>query len=113
MERITWSTTEKKVARRTFDKALSREQAAFLADFKARAAAAATLDDMWAIHKYVNQRDSQMGRTYEFRYSEPISLFVLLRAEGWLEEADLAGLRDDKLTLIREGCAHWQRDFEP
>ncbi|WP_439537740.1 hypothetical protein [Methyloversatilis sp.] len=54
-----------------------------------------------------------MGRKYEFRYSELISLFVLLlRAEGWLDEADLAGLRDDKLTMIREGCARWQRHFE-
>jgi len=112
MEHMTWSNTEKKIARRAFDTALSREEAALLADFKTRAAAAATLDDMWAVLTYLKEQDVYMSRKYEFRYSVLISLFVLLRFEGWLEEADLAGLRDDKLTLIRDGCARWQRDFE-
>lgn len=112
MDRITWSNTEKKIARQAFGAALAREEASLLADFKARAAAAATQDDMWAVYRFLAERDGVMGRKYEFRYSELISLFVLLRAEGWLDEADLAGLRDDKLTMIREGCARWQRHFE-
>lgn len=37
MDPITWSTTEKKIARQAFDSALSREEASLLADFKARA----------------------------------------------------------------------------
>lgn len=112
MHHITWSNTERKIARQAFDMALSREEASLLADFKARAAAAATQDDMWAVYRFLAERDGYMGRKYEFRYSELISLFVLLRAEGWLDEADLAGLRDDKLAMIREGCVHWQRHFE-
>jgi hypothetical protein len=112
MDRITWSNTEKKIARHAFGTALAREEASLLADFKARAAAAATQDDMWAVYRFLAERDGVMGRKYEFRYSELISLFVLLRAEGWLDEADLAGLRDDKLAMIREGCARWQRHFE-
>jgi hypothetical protein len=112
MDRITWSNTEKKIARQAFGTALAREEAALLADFKARAAAAATLQDMWAVYRFLAERDGDMGRKYEFRYSELISLFVLLRVEGWLDDADLAGLRDDKLAMIREGYAHWQRDFE-
>lgn len=112
MDRITWSNAGKKIARQAFGAALAREEASLLADFKARAAAAATQHDMRAVCRFLAERDGVMGRKYEFRYSELISLFVLLRAEGWLDEADLAGLRDDKLRMIREGCARWQRDFE-
>ena len=37
MEHMNWSNTEKKIARRAFDMALSREEASLLTDFKARA----------------------------------------------------------------------------
>jgi glucokinase len=41
MDPVTWSNSERKIARQAFDTALSREEASLLADFKARAAAAA------------------------------------------------------------------------
>lgn len=80
MDPVTWSNSERKIARQAFDTALSREEASLLADFKARAAAAATQHGMWAVCRFLAERDGCMGRKYGFRYPELISLFVLLRA---------------------------------
>jgi hypothetical protein len=80
MDPVTWSNSERKIARHAFDMALSREEVTLLADFKTRAAAAATKHDMWAVCRFLAERDGCMGREQVFRNPELISLFVLLRA---------------------------------
>ena len=42
-----WSPKEKKIARSAFDAALERELAASLAEFKQKALAATSFDDLW------------------------------------------------------------------
>ena len=86
MDRITWSNAGKKIARQAFGAALAREEASLLADFKARAAAAATQDDMWAVYRFLAERDGT-----------------------WAEGMD--SVIRNGFSCLR-CCARWQRDFE-
>ena len=53
---VRWSASEKKIARRAYDAALEKLQASITAEFKARANAAATPSDRWAIEKYLHEQ---------------------------------------------------------
>lgn len=103
MDPITSSNTERKIARQVFDMALSREAASLLADYIARAAAAATQHAMWTVCRFLAERDGCMGRAYEFRYPELISRFVLLRAltASYRARRRIAAPRGDPVHVIR------------
>ena len=47
MRELSWTEAEKKLSRRAFEVTLQAELAEVLQDFKARAAAAQTPEDMW------------------------------------------------------------------
>ena len=80
---------------------MQAELADVLQDFKARAAAVQTPDDMWPIEHFLSQRRRELDAKYDYRYSQLISVFGRLVREGRLTEAHLAGLSDDKLEFIR------------
>lgn len=101
MRELTWTQAEKKLSRRAFEVALQAELADVLQDFKARAAAVQTPDDMWPIEHFLSQRRRELDAKYDYRYSQLISVFGRLVREGRLTEAHLAGLSDDKLEFIR------------
>ena len=101
MPELRWTEAEKKLSRRAFEVALQAELANILQDFKARAAAVQTPDDMWPIEHFLSQRRRELDAKYDYRYSQLISVFGRLVREGRLTEAHLAGLSDDKLEFIR------------
>lgn len=101
MRELTWTQAEKKLSRRAFEVALQAELADVLQDFKARAAAVQTPDDMWPIEHFLSQRRRELDAKYDYRYSQLISVFGRLVREGRLTEAHLAGLSHDKLEFIR------------
>ena len=96
-----WSRSEKKVAHRVFEAALAAELAQVLAEFKARAAAAKEPDDMWAIEDYLRQTRREIDAKYDFRYSQLTWVFGRLLREGRIQEAQLAGIAEEKLLSIR------------
>jgi hypothetical protein len=96
-----WSQSEKKVARRVFEAALQAELAEVMADFKARAAAAAEPDDMWLIEEYLRDKRREIDRKYDYRYSQLTMVFGILLRQGRIQEAQLLGLAEDKLSSIR------------
>ena len=96
-----WSDREKKIARRVFQAALTAELAEILADFKARAAAAVETDDMWSIQENLFRTRREIDQKYDYRYSQLLFVFARLVREGRVQEADLAGLSEDKLAFIR------------
>jgi hypothetical protein len=101
-----WSQAEKKVARRAFDTALARENAALLAELKCRAEQASRPEDIWAIHDFLSQRRKEIDSKYDYRYSQLLSVFCRLYREKWLDENDLTGLREEKIAAIRR-AASW------
>lgn len=104
----TWSGAEKKTARRVFDAALAAELAEVMAEFKARAAAVTEPDGMWLLEEYLRQKRREIDRKYDFRYSQLLMVFAILLHQGRIQEAQLAGLEEEKLACIR-GIASFSR----
>lgn len=102
---LKWSASEKKTARHAFDRALDTVLAKTMAEFKAKAAAAAVPDDMWDIEDYLKQQRRRIDDLFDYRYSELVWVFSRLVAEGHLEEAQLNGLSQEKRDYIREFVA--------
>ncbi len=102
----TWSDREKKLARRVFDAALVAELADVMADFKARAAAAAKPDDMWSIQEHLHRKRREIDEKYDYRYSQLLFVFGRLIREGRIQEAELNGLSDDSWTSSAASRPH-------
>jgi hypothetical protein len=98
---LKWSGSEKQVARRAYDAALEAAKAGIVAEFKAKAAAVATLSDMWAIEDDLRRQRRTLDELFDYRYSQLLFVFAQLIGQGYLDEGRLAGLSDDKLAIIR------------
>ena len=97
----TWTHGEKKIARRVFEAALQRELAEVMAEFKSRAASAKEPEEMWAVEEYLAQARRAIDSKYDYRYSQLSLVFGRLRREKRIEEAELDGLAEEKLSFIR------------
>jgi hypothetical protein len=97
-----WSPAEKKIARKAFDQAFTRQCAAIAAKAKTMMAAASKPRDLWEIHDYLSEQRRIVDRLYDYRYSVLIVVFGGLLARGYLSLADLTGLQEDKLKQIDE-----------
>ena len=101
MSEFKWSASEKKIARTVYDEALRAELAEVMAEFKRRAAALEKPADMWAVGEYLDHKGREINRKYDYRYSQLIWIFGLLLREGRIQEAQLTGLAEEKLSSIR------------
>ena len=102
---IPWTQTEKKTARRAFEKAFEMQCAAIIAEAKRMIANATTPSDIWRVHDYLSERRRAVDRIYDYRYSVLLDVFSRLLRDGWLTEADLTGLQKEKIESIRVGAA--------
>jgi hypothetical protein len=109
MDRADWSAREKKIARRAFEEALERALTELVADFKARAAAATTPADVWAIEAHLRQQRRELDELFDYRYSQLVFVFAKLLARGLLAEERLSGLSEENLELIRAMARKWVR----
>jgi hypothetical protein len=96
-----WSPSEKKIARKAFDAALQSALGKVIAEFKRKAAAVSSADDMWEIEDYLSQQRKKINEAFDYRYSVLPLVFARLIFEGELEQGQLAGLAEDKLQVIR------------
>lgn len=96
-----WSATEKKAAKRAFDKALEKECASIMATLKDLAAKAEKPEDMWAVNDYLTRQRRAIDEKYDYRYSQLVFVFARLLRENWIEETDLQGLGEEKLQAIQ------------
>lgn len=97
-----WSDAEKKLSRRLFEAALGAELAEVMAEFKARAAAAATPDEMWAVEAYLTTQRREIDGKYDYRYSQLLFVFGRLVREGRLTLEQVHGLSEDKRATIEQ-----------
>jgi hypothetical protein len=96
-----WSPSEKKCARAAFDAALVRECTAIRKQVEDMLRASAEPDEIWRIDDLLSGKRKEVGQKYDFRYSMLIAVLGRLLHEGWVTEADLAGLKEDKLEFIK------------
>jgi hypothetical protein len=91
---LTWSRSEKAVARTAFDAALNRELRELMDQAKQMASQISEPSDLWERHK-------EIDRKYDYRYSQLTDVLGRLWHESRITEEELSGLREDKLRLIR------------
>jgi hypothetical protein len=105
MNQLKWSKTEKLAARRAFETAYRRECEAITAKLREMTASIQGSADIWRIHDYLTEKREKTDYKYGYRYSILIPVFARLMKEGWLTEADLDGLQDDKIDKIKSSAS--------
>lgn len=101
MNELKWTKAEKIVAKRAFEKCYQRECKAILTMLKERIATADKPSDLWLIHDFLTEELKMIEYKYDYRYSVLIFLFARLLKEGWLQESDLDGIKEDKIEKIK------------
>jgi hypothetical protein len=96
-----WTDAEKKLARRIYNKAYEAECATIAAEAKRMIASAKAPTDIWRVHDYLSKRRKAVDRNYDYRCSVLPRVFGYLMRDGWLTEADFAGLDRDKIDRIK------------
>ena len=98
---LKWSKTEKLAAKRAFHTAYDRECEAITAKLQKMIASAKESGDIWRIHDYLSEQREKTDCKYDYRYSILLRVFARLMKEGWLTEADLDGVQEDKIEKIK------------
>ncbi|TPN04830.1 hypothetical protein FKO01_46835 [Mesorhizobium sp. B2-3-3] len=106
---LSWSGSEKKVARRAYDAAVEVALARIMAEFKGKASAVATPAEMWEVEDYLRAKRREFDDMFDYRYSQLLFVFPRLIQAGYLNESALAGLAQDKLESIRETLAFFAK----
>src|SRR5262249_300329 len=97
---LTWSKSEKAVARTAFDAALSRELHEVIQKAKRMANENQKAEHLWELERFLTRRRKEIDRKYDFRYSELTQVLGRLLQERGLSEEELHGLQPDKLKTI-------------
>ena len=92
---LTWSPSEKVLARKAFDAALKRELHEVIQEAKQMASQMQEPSNLWELEHYLTERRKQIDRTYDYRYSQLMLVFGKLLCESRLGEEELHGLRED------------------
>lgn len=108
-EEITWTATEKKTARRAFDKAFERHCVTVTAEARRMLENVTAPSDVWRVQEYLSERRKVVDRIYDYRYSQLLLVFSILMRDGWLTEKDLTGLQQEKIARIKVGAKLFNR----
>lgn len=92
MNNLKWTESEKRLSRRVFEAALTAELNEIMAEFKTKAADAATPVAMWAVQDYLAKKRHDIEAKYDFRYSQLLFVFGRLIREGRIQEEQLSAL---------------------
>jgi hypothetical protein len=96
-----WTDAEKELARRIYNKAYVAECVTIAAEAKRMIANAKAPTDIWRVHDYLSNPRKDVDRAYDYRYSVLPRVFGCLMRDGWLTEADFAGLDREKIDQIK------------
>ena len=105
----TWTATERKAARKAFDKAFERHCAAITAEARRMVEDVTAPSDIWQVQAYLREQRKTVDRICDYRYSILIMVFSRLMGEGWLTEEDLHGLQQEKIASIKRGASLYHR----
>lgn len=103
-----WSNREKKIARQAFDHAYQRECNVIREHVSAMLAELTSSTDIWRVHNFLSKKRREVDEKYDYRYSVLIFVFARLLREGWLDESELDGLQENKVSAIKEIANLWR-----
>ena len=101
MNDFRWSPSEKRLARKAYDKALNKEKDALILEVKDRAAKIKDIQGVWDLERRIDKWGMEINEKYDYRYSVLPMVFGRLLRESDIEWEDLAGLAEDKMDFIR------------
>jgi hypothetical protein len=100
---ITWSATEKKIARAAFDTAYQRECEAIRRELHSMLNSRKGAPDViHNVEQYLSNRLRELTRKYDYRYSVLMLVFMQLFSQGWLTDDDMEGLAQEKIDMIKQ-----------
>lgn len=97
---ISWSQTERNLAKSAFDKAYERETSFILQAVREAASEITELEDLWRLNDYLSARRHDLEGKYDFDESSLMFTFANLIKEQWLNIEELEGLAAEKLAKI-------------
>jgi len=100
MQDFTWSSKEKQVARAVFERATKAEEEELLQQFKAKAAALKSLEDLWTLQSTTRDSERDYQQKYDYRYPQLLVVFGRLVREKRISLDELHGFTDEKLKYI-------------
>jgi hypothetical protein len=98
---LTWSRSEKAIARAVFDAALKRELHEIIQQTKQKASRIVGPAEVWELERWLTRRRKDIDQKYQFRNSRLKDVLGRLLYENRLLEEDLQGLSKDKVEKIR------------
>ena len=107
---VTWSKSEKAIARKVFDAALKREIHELMREARQITAQIKQPSDLWDLQEYLTQRRKEIDRKYDYRYSHLTQVFGRLLYETRVSEEELRGFSEDKLKTIRSSAKFLAED---
>ena len=96
-----WSKSEKAIARKAFDAALSQELHEVIQEARRMASQITQSSDLWDLEHYLTQRCREIESQVRLPVLEVTLVFGRLLRESRLAEEELRGLWEDKLESIR------------
>ena len=97
---VTWSRSEKAIARQAFDAALKRELHELMQEAQEIARKIKQPSDLWDLQEYLTRRRKEMDHKHKYRYSHLTQVFGRLLYETRVSEEELRGFSEDKLKTI-------------
>ncbi len=99
--------TEKKIARKAFEKAYQRECSDLIEKIHTKAGQSTEPDNIWRFHDFLTEKRDEIDEKYDYRYSVLILVFARLINDKWLDLDDLKGLAENKIDRIESLINFW------
>jgi hypothetical protein len=107
---VTWSRSEKAIARQAFDAALKRELHELMQEAQEIARKIKQPSDLWDLQEYLTRRRKEMDHKHKYRYSHFTQVFGRLLYETRVSEEELRGFSEDKLKTIHSFARFLAKD---
>ena len=96
-----WTAQEEEIARRAFERALSREVEALIDTLQQHAAALRSPEQVWQLHDFLSIRRHQIEGRSTFALTGLLFVFADFVKAGLMSVEELDGLAVDKQAKIR------------
>ncbi|MCP5007460.1 MAG: hypothetical protein GY941_26520 [Planctomycetes bacterium] len=100
MNGFRWSKAEKIIAKEAFNNAYQRECNNIIKEIKEYKLKKP--EDIWSLSKMLKEREKEINNIYDYRYSQLIFVFGMLKKRGFLSIEELDGLSNDKIEQIKK-----------
>jgi len=96
---LSWSKSDKAIARRAYDQALKNANEEILTHHRNHPVT--SIDDIWKLEGQIREWRKDLGSIFIYSYSKLIFIFCISIRRGWLDLESLSGLSEPIYERIR------------